>query len=303
MNTLFSSVNNSMSRHIPTVSTTPTLTTLAGTTQGFSGDNGNPTSAQLYNPNGIAVSNNGNVYICDTSNTRIRKINYFTNTISTIAGSSTNSTTGDGGAATSATLGNPFNIICDPYENLFISQGDNKIRLINYSTGIISTIISLSQGYSLTYYNGRLYIGNTSSTILQITNTGTLFSTYTTSSISGFSTAIGIAFDSVGNMFVANYGANNIIKCSGGFSGSQSTVISPGAGTLPLGLCFNANDDLFVSLQSGNVVRKYTKASSYGSYTTLISGLSGPWNMCMACDGSLYVTDAGNNKIKKYTNA
>jgi sugar lactone lactonase YvrE len=78
------------------------ITTVAGNGgYGFSGDNGPATSAQLYDPYGVAVDSAGNLYIADTLNGRIRKVS--NGVITTIAGNGTYGYSGDGGPATSAT--------------------------------------------------------------------------------------------------------------------------------------------------------------------------------------------------------
>ena len=88
------------------------ITTIAGTgTANFSGDNGQATSATLSYPLGIAIDASDNVYICDMGNQRIRKVTVSTGIITTVAGSTTSvSYSGDGGAATSATLNYPHGI-------------------------------------------------------------------------------------------------------------------------------------------------------------------------------------------------
>ena len=79
------------------------ITTVAGTgTAGFSGDGGQATSAQLKGPTGVAVDAQGNLYIADYGNNRIRKVSG--GIISTVAGTGTAGSTGDGGQATSAQL-------------------------------------------------------------------------------------------------------------------------------------------------------------------------------------------------------
>ncbi len=93
------------------------ITTLAGssaTSGGFSGDNGQATSALLNRPFGIALDTSGNVYIADSSNNRLRKITISSGIISTIAGSSsTVSYSGDNGQATSAGLSYPDGVTLD----------------------------------------------------------------------------------------------------------------------------------------------------------------------------------------------
>jgi sugar lactone lactonase YvrE len=101
-NIYFTDAGNSVVRKI-----TPTgiISTIAGNgTAGFSGDGGQATAAKLYQPGGVAVDGSGNIYIADTDNGRVRKIN-TSGVISTFAGGGTY--TGNGGQATAAALTSP----------------------------------------------------------------------------------------------------------------------------------------------------------------------------------------------------
>ena len=84
------------------------ITTVAGNgTAGYSGDGGAAISAELGSPSGVAVDSAGNIYIADTSNNRIRKVN-TSGVITTVAGNGTPGYSGDGGPATSAELDDPL---------------------------------------------------------------------------------------------------------------------------------------------------------------------------------------------------
>jgi sugar lactone lactonase YvrE len=116
------------------------ITTIAGTgTEGFTGDGGAATAAQLNNPIGIAVAGDGSVYVSDTQNHRIRKI--ATNgIITTVAGAGTLGFSGDGGAATAAQLNYPGAIVFDASGVLYIADyANNRVRYI-LRDGIISTL-------------------------------------------------------------------------------------------------------------------------------------------------------------------
>ena len=103
---------------------------------GFSGDGGLATNAKLAGPRGISIDKNSNIYIADTYNNRVRKIDQ-NGIITTIAGGGNG---GDGGLAVNASLTSPVDVITDSAGNIYISeQGANKIRKIN-ANGIISTV-------------------------------------------------------------------------------------------------------------------------------------------------------------------
>ena len=90
------------------------ISTIAGTgTAGYSGDNGQATSATINIPCGIAIDSIGNVYFSDNSNYRVRKITVLTGIITTYAGTGLASYSGDGGVASSAALFNPVGVAVD----------------------------------------------------------------------------------------------------------------------------------------------------------------------------------------------
>jgi trimeric autotransporter adhesin len=100
---------------------------------GFSGDGGSAVSAKLDGPLGVAVDTSGNIYITDNGNFRIRKVTAASGDISTIAGTGTNGYTGDGGAATSAELNNPWYLAVDGNENVYLTDNpDFRIRAIGH---------------------------------------------------------------------------------------------------------------------------------------------------------------------------
>lgn len=116
------------------------ITTFAGTgVGGFSGDGGPADSAQIWFPVGISADVNGNVYLSDNVNHRIRKIN-TSGIINTVAGNGSPGYNGDGIAATSASLYNPWEAIADANGNIYIADFYNYcIRRVDGNTGIIST--------------------------------------------------------------------------------------------------------------------------------------------------------------------
>jgi len=105
------------------------ISTVAGSgAQGFSGDGGSATSAQLNAPEACAVDANGNLYITDTGNNRVRMVD-TKGVISTIAGTGESGYGGDGGAATSAKLQSPAGLIASPTGVIFVADtGNSRIR-------------------------------------------------------------------------------------------------------------------------------------------------------------------------------
>jgi uncharacterized protein (TIGR03437 family) len=127
------------------VDTSGIITAVAGNgTPAYLGDNRAATSASLYNPSGVAVDNAGNVYIADTSNAAVRKVD-TSGVITTIAGNGTLGASGDGGPATKAQLYWPYGILVDPAGKVYFSDdGNNRVRvLISTQTTPAATITSL----------------------------------------------------------------------------------------------------------------------------------------------------------------
>jgi hypothetical protein len=124
------------------VVTNGTINLYAGTPQsaGSSGDRGLATNAKLNCPDSIATDPFGNVYVTDYNNNRVRKVN-TSGYISTFAGNGTETSSGDGGAATSASLSNPRGIASDSSGNIYVVEtGAQRIRKIS-TDGIISTVV------------------------------------------------------------------------------------------------------------------------------------------------------------------
>ena len=125
------------------------IVTLAGLWEaGFDGDLKPAVSAGLNTPNGIAVATNGNIYIADSGNNRIRMISAATGLIDTIAGTgeagppdADDITLGDGGPAKEARLFLPMDVAVTPSGDVYIADmGHHRVRVIDGTTGIITTI-------------------------------------------------------------------------------------------------------------------------------------------------------------------
>ncbi len=274
------------------------ITTIAGTgAVGFSGDGGQGTSAQLNFPQSIAVDSAGNVYIADTENNRVRKID-TQGIITTVAGSNTGA--GDGGLAASARLFQPSGVALDGSGNVYIADTSNhRVRMVN-PQGVIQTVAGNgTAGYS---GDGR------SATLAQL------------------SSPVGLAVDRSGALYIADQGNHAIRKVS---SGVISTVAGTGlAGTdgdgglataamlfNPSGVAFDKAGTLYIAdsgnnrirVISGGIIRNFAgDAAGFPAF----SGDNGPaaaagfnYPIALAFDdlGNLYVSDYFNNRIRKIT--
>jgi uncharacterized protein (TIGR03437 family) len=132
-------VAESFDNRIRMVSSSGTVSTLAGNgTAGFSGDGGSSQSALVNDPMGVRVYN-GSVYFADSANNRVRSINLATSTITTVAGNGVAGYSGDGGPATQASLNDPESVAFDAAGNMYIADYSNLLIRKVTPAGIIST--------------------------------------------------------------------------------------------------------------------------------------------------------------------
>lgn len=274
------------------------ITTVVGDgSEGYDGDGGPATAANMADPSGIAIDNSGNIYIADMHNNVIRKVDPA-GIITTFAGTGTLGYAGDGGPATSALLYHPFRIAVDNAGNVyFTDQNADVIRKVSTS-GIITSI------------TGHLPLGYSG-------DGGPLLSAQ-------FYGLGGISFDNVGNMYIADAG-NHVIRkvdASGiittvvgngtpGFSGDGGAATSAQLNR-PYNAVFDAAGNMYISDNMNGKIRKVDNA---GIITTIAgiggvgySGDGGPavnalfaYPGCIAVDnlGNIFVPDIGNLVIRK----
>jgi trimeric autotransporter adhesin len=118
------------------------ITTVAGIgSAGYSGDGGKATAAKLSYPFGLALDHTGNIFIADTENHCIRRVDVASGVITTVAGNGRQGFSGDGGLATKATFYRPHVVAVDPSGDLIIGDSFNqRVRRVDRRTGIVRTI-------------------------------------------------------------------------------------------------------------------------------------------------------------------
>ena len=244
------------------VDTSGNITTVAGnsTSPGlgsFSGDGGPATSAGLNSPTGVAIDSAGNLYIADYGNQRIRKVD-TSGKITTFAGIGvvTASDSGDGGPATKAELGSPYDVAVDGKGNVYIADSEH-IREVN-SSGIISTAAHgffgtcalsptpvasadvAANGFGLDSA-GNLYIADKSGDCVQELETDGIVSTVAGGGVTkgdgGPATSAelispaAVALDTAGNLYIATSGAIRKVTASA-TQPSQKPIISTNSGVV-----------------------------------------------------------------------
>lgn len=163
----------------------PTLTTIAGNGHvGFTGDGGPATEAALGNPGGLAYDSQGNLYIADTDNNRIRQVTP-SGVITTIGGNGAATYSGDGGRGVDASINHPDSVAVDSAGNVYFTDTNNdRIRVLdNYRT--VTTVIGSGYGDQLTAGTPAPYASLHRPSWVGVTGNGTLvFNSYPSSSAS-----------------------------------------------------------------------------------------------------------------------
>jgi hypothetical protein len=298
---------------------TGTITTVAGdgnscASTALCGDGGPAVSANLTAPGGVAVAPNGDVYIADTFNHRIRKVIKAGGTIVTVAGTGTQGFSGEGTPAISANLNTPYGIDIDNSGNIFIADRDNHVIRKFTDGGNIVTVAGngTQQGYA-----GDGLQANDPSVRLSFP----------------YSVAVD---NTTGNIFIADSGNNLIrmINISGiitrvagasaplppsnsGFFGDGGPALSAKM-AVPRGMAVAKNGDVYIADTNNNVIRKFTVG---GNIDTVAGGspiicspstnpcgdlgqatdasLRFPQGVAVDALGNIYITDTDNQKIRK----
>ena len=263
----------------------------------FAGDGGPAVAARLNLPYDVAVDSSGNLYITDTNNDRIRKVD-SAGTITTIAGTGERRFGGDGGPAIQAQLDAPSGVVVDGAGNLYIAdRANHRIRKVD-STGTITTIAGtgergfggdggpatqarLNYPYGVAVDGaGNLYIADLANhRIRKVDSTGTI-TTFAGTGERGFggdggpasqaqiNFPTGVAVDEAGNLYIADWSNARIRKVDG--TGTITTI----AGTGELGF----GGDGGPAIQAR---------------------LSLPYSVAVDGAGNLYIADQYNNRIRR----
>ena len=319
------------------ISASGTITTIIGGGQLFSGDGGPATAVQLNSPLGSPVVIGGNLYVSDSQSNRIRRI-APDGTITTVAGTGTPGNTGDRGPATNAQLNLPYGLAADAAGNLYVADANNvavrkiatdgtitsltggylALGLATDSTGDIylscpyrNRVFRLTPGKSISAFAGQDYVAGYSGDGEPATS-------------AMLSYPAGIATDSAGSVYIADYFNHRIRKVAGGTittvagNGTPGLSGEGGAATSaslrnPQGVAADAAGNLYIADSGNALVRKvttdgviHTIAGGGASYYSSDGGpatAAGLYADGIAVDsrGNVYLTDQFNGVVRMLT--
>ena len=273
-----------------------TLVTVAGSSvQGFGGDGGDALAAELDTPRGVALDRAQNLYIADTHNNRVRRVDAQTHVITTIAGTGAADFSGDGTAAGLAHLRAPLALALDGAQHLFIADsGNHRVRSIDLVSGVISTVAGTGrQGFA----------GDGGPATLAT-----------------FDTPSGLVLDASGDLFVADAGNRRVREVS---SATRQVVTVAGSTGMsvpllrPEGLSFDANGGLLISdagnqcvylldLSTGRLsVIAGQRLQAFGGDRGIatLAMLDTPTGVAVAPNGDVAIADSGNSRIRLVSTA
>jgi len=272
-----------------------TASVFAGTgVASYGGDGGPAGKAVLRDPHGLLIGPGEVMYIADTLNHRIRKVDLKTGVISTIAGTGEAGYSGDGGAATKATFNGAFGIALGPSgDRLYVADLNNRrIRMIVLKTGMVTSIAG----------NGTDGVPADGAVAAE----------------SPLQDPRAVAADSQGNVYILERRGNALRVVDR--QGRIRTLIKPGSVTPdmngPKHLCVDRQDNVIIADAENHLIRKYSPKD--GSTVTIAgtgqkgdhvepgdalkTQLNRPHGVYVNPSGDLYITDSYNHRILKMKN-
>ena len=275
-----------------------TIRTLAGTgVDGYGGDGGPATSAQLYRPIGVAVDAAGNVYVAERENDRVRRI-APDGTIETFAGTGEFGHGGDGGPATAAQLGEPSDVAVDSAGNVYVAdQHNHRIRRVA-PDGTISTFA----GDGVEGFGGD---GGPAPA-------------------ARLDHPVGVALDLAGNVYVAEIEGHRVRRIAP--DGTIATIAGTGVAGLsgdggpataaqlnqPVRVAADAAGNVYIADLDNHRIRRIapdgtistfagTGAEAYGGDggPATAAQLDEPAGLALDAVGNLYIADSGNHRVRR----
>ncbi|MGA2865882.1 MAG: NHL repeat-containing protein [Verrucomicrobiota bacterium] len=326
------------------------VTTVAGLAGSWGTADGTGSAARFNEPCGVAVDSAGNVYVGDYGNNTIRKVTPG-GVVTTLAGLAGSSGTNDG-MGSAARFNHPAGVAADSAGNVYVADSDNNTVRQVTPGGVVTTLAGLGG------YNGsgdgtgsaarfdwpggvavdsaaNVYVADTRNNTVRKLTPGGVVTTLAglagwggsadgTGSAARFYGPSGVAVDSAGNVYVADYGNCTIRKVTPGWVvttlaglagnwGSADGTASAARFKSPSGVAVDSAGNVYVADYGNNTIRRVTP----GGVVTTLAGLAGTWGSAdgtgsaarflhpggVAADsaGNVYVADNGNYTIRKVT--
>jgi len=287
-NVLIADQNDDAIREVTSGNINTTMGVLLDTS--FSGDANPPTvqgiatNAELRSPTGVVSDSLGNVYITDTNNSAIRKVN--TNGIITTAVGCLVLPCGDRVLARSARLFGPAQTAFDAAGNMYIVEagtGGNDVRVVNNQTVPITFFAGQASQQTVQPGDILTIIGTVPCTTLPCGDGGPAFNAQ-------FNQPDGITLDKSGNIYIADTGDNAIRVVN-----MQSSTITVAGVSIPAGDVVTVAGTLDIS-QTGDCTPSTAMCGDGGLATS--AKLSLPTGVALDSTGNIYIADAGDNRIR-----
>jgi sugar lactone lactonase YvrE len=231
-----------------------------------------PYASGFDEPDGLAVSKLGDVFVADAGNGTVREV------------------TATGAVFIFAGFNAPAGMTFDSAGNLFVADaGDGSVREITQAGTVSNFATGFNHPDALAFdAAGNLYVASFAlNTVLKVTPAGVV-----SRFASGFNEPDGLAFDSTGNLYVASAGNGTVKKVS---PAGQVSTYAAGFNN-PDGLALDAHGNLYVASAGNGTVSEVTPA---GVVNIFASGLSAPDGLALDSHGNLYIANAGNNSVSQ----
>jgi len=283
-------IGDTENHRIRKVSLSGNISTVAGTgSHGFSGDGGLAINAELNKPNGVFIDPSGSIFIADTDNHCIRKVDAASGNISTVAGKGgTGGWSPNGGVATNTKLDRPRGVFVDAAGDIFIADTDScRIRKVDVATGNILGVA----GDGFCNYGGDGGPANSAK----------------------LNKPRGVFVDAAGNVFIADT-ENHRIRVVDGATGDIDTLAGTGTagysgdGGLatnaqldsPRGVYLNGAGEMIIADTSNSCLREVDLGGMISTITgTGAPVLDHPRQLAMDATGNVYIADTDNERVRK----